>query len=1041
MRPLYLELCAFGSYGQKTTIDFTVVNQGIFLISGDTGSGKTTIFDAIVFALYGQASSNYNKKDGQELQSQYADINKAPYVSLTFECANQEYTVVRQPRYVRPKKRGSGTISVSERVSLTMPDGSIYPQKETNTKIEEIIGLSKNQFMQVVMIAQGEFMELLRAKSEDKKLIFRKLFHTSIYQDVVDRLLEKKKEHEKELGKVKSTVQAQIANSIVDGSPLEALKEKLMDDSSFNIVDAQTFMDTLDAWCTSTHQTVQKLHDEKEKSMHIRDAKRDEITKASSILSWMDQLEQSLNQQKELNEQHQTYAKKQEDAQSIRWAFEIQHAYVAWQDVQNEYIDVEKKHNLLQEEVPLLHKKYVDLEKQEEEEKKKHSAMFQTYTNVQKEVQTAFTWFDQQDALNEKIKKAKQTYISYQNQVDTIQKDIDTQKKQYVLVQKEMEETQSSQTQVEMNKKRHEDWNQLKARIQDLHKQEQEIDINKQEYDKNLTLYKQANLDYDIAWKEYNTYRQRYLNAQAGFLAKELQDQMPCPVCGSIHHPSPCQLEDDDKELDRHVMEQKEQSAKMYHEKQEAYALQSGSLLQVIREKERHYKMRVEEIQKILGETDTIEQTFQVQFEQFLRDEQEATQRYTQYVEAKKSSDGLETRIQILEKQWKEMLEKTQVAKEEYNRYEVQLKQFEKEQLFATRQEANDQLDQISKQWKRTDTLYSQLQKQVRDTQMRYKETNVRMHELQNRLEQLRPSKKEKKKIYDDICETYKHMDWKTIVQKHAIDDVKQLEQEVQMYHQACSEVQGKIESAKEVLKDVQKPDMNVLQAQLQEVEQAYIKSMEAYDQLSHTYRVNMRVYEQLSPLFDQRNEILRIHDRYERLYMQLAGKVPGARMDVETYVQRTYLEQILESANAHFLDMSSGQFELRMYDLQKAGEGKNRGLDLMVYSNVTDSIREVRTLSGGESFMAALALALGMADQIQAHASAVSLDVMFIDEGFGSLDDYSRHEAIRVLQQMVGSTKLIGIISHVSELKQELENQLLVQKDDKGSHVHWKIS
>ena len=138
---------------------------------------------------------------------------------------------------------------------------------------------------------------------------------------------------------------------------------------------------------------------------------------------------------------------------------------------------------------------------------------------------------------------------------------------------------------------------------------------------------------------------------------------------------------------------------------------------------------------------------------------------------------------------------------------------------------------------------------------------------------------------------------------------------------------------------------------------------------------------------------------------------------------------------------MSGGEYELRMYDAKKAGEGKNRGLDLMVYSNVTGQEREVRTLSGGESFMAALSLALGMADEIQAKSSAINLDIMFIDEGFGSLDDRARNEAVKVLKSMADGSKMIGIISHVTELKQEIEDLLIVTKDDDGSHTSWKSS
>ena len=196
-----------------------------------------------------------------------------------------------------------------------------------------------------------------------------------------------------------------------------------------------------------------------------------------------------------------------------------------------------------------------------------------------------------------------------------------------------------------------------------------------------------------------------------------------------------------------------------------------------------------------------------------------------------------------------------------------------------------------------------------------------------------------------------------------------------------------------------------------------------------------------LSSRLEERKAVVEEHARIDALYRMTSGNVSGARMDLETYVQRYYLERILYAANRRFQEMSAGQFEFRMYDLEKAGEGKNRGLDLMVYSTVTGKEREVRTLSGGESFMAALSLALGMADQIQESSAAVNLDMMFIDEGFGSLDEHSRNQAVKVLQEMAEGSRLIGIISHVTELKQEIEDQLIVNKDENGSRVRWQIS
>ena len=216
---------------------------------------------------------------------------------------------------------------------------------------------------------------------------------------------------------------------------------------------------------------------------------------------------------------------------------------------------------------------------------------------------------------------------------------------------------------------------------------------------------------------------------------------------------------------------------------------------------------------------------------------------------------------------------------------------------------------------------------------------------------------------------------------------------------------------------------------------------MEAMNRCDSLIKTDRKVYESLSVELERRGRVAQLCSRMDELYNLLAGKVTGARMDIETFVQRYYLERILYAANRRFREMTAGQFELRMYGLEKAGEGKNHGLDLMVYSAVTGKVREIGTLSGGESFMAALAMALGMADQIQENSAAIHLDMMFIDEGFGSLSDNARTQAIRVLKRMAGDAKLIGIISHVTELKQELSDQLEVTRDDFGSHVCWNNS
>ena len=251
----------------------------------------------------------------------------------------------------------------------------------------------------------------------------------------------------------------------------------------------------------------------------------------------------------------------------------------------------------------------------------------------------------------------------------------------------------------------------------------------------------------------------------------------------------------------------------------------------------------------------------------------------------------------------------------------------------------------------------------------------------------------------------------------------------------------GMVTNLKEAVKDKEKPDTQSLEKDFAVADEAYNLLHTELEEIRADYRTDSEIQKQLNASLNGRGEAAREYGIINGLYSKLSGNVTKARMDIETFVQRQYLEKILISANKRFSSMTGGQFELRTYEIEKAGQGTNKGLDLMVYSYITGKSRDVRTLSGGESFQAALSLALGMADQIQARSGAVRLDMMFVDEGFGTLDNNARNEAVKILKNMAGGSKLIGIISHVNELKQEIEEQLIVTKDENGSKARWQLS
>ena len=298
MRPLKLTMQAFGSFGRRTVIDFEQVKQNFFLITGDTGAGKTTIFDAIVFALYGEASSGLNKKSGAELQSQFAGDAVLPFVELTFSEGDGEerrdYTVRRSPRHVRPLKRGTGTKEESGSVSLWMPDGSEYPAKEADRKLEEIIGLTKSQFMQVAMIAQGEFMELLRARSDDKKVIFRRLFHTEIYEEITKELGKRRKEMQQEAGQLFAKCQTEVSHGTgFDGYgrllEFQSLQERILRADRFCLPDLEQFSKELEEICGALKERSLCAKEEYQKANEAYLKQRDGYNRACELLRWFEE--------------------------------------------------------------------------------------------------------------------------------------------------------------------------------------------------------------------------------------------------------------------------------------------------------------------------------------------------------------------------------------------------------------------------------------------------------------------------------------------------------------------------------------------------------------------------------------------------------------------------------------------------------------------------------------------------------------------------------------------------------------------------------
>lgn len=1081
MRPLKLVMQAFGSYGNRTEIDFEKPDQNLFLITGKTGSGKTTIFDAIVFALYGEASSNANKKNGAELQSQFVEIGTEPFVSLTFSEKNGTetdlYTVKRIPRHIRPLKRGSGEKMVSEEVSLTMPDGSEYPQKETDAKLMEIVGLTKEQFMQVAMIAQGEFMELLRAKSDDKKMIFRKLFHTGLYEEIKNEFAVRKKEKQAEIDQIRMRCIAEISRTELpeDSEYTAFLKEKkkeLEKSKDFSVTVLEQFLAKLELLCEELSKRTKEAKKIVQKRSQERDHARDAAAKASQLLKFFVQLEEAEKTLQILKAQEETTIKQQELAVQIEDAWEVQAVYQRFSDCKKTLetlrSDLQKQMEQLPkltEDTKLCIQNTKDAKHQQEEE-------LAAFTKTEEKVKKAMEVFA-------KLETAKQDVIQKEKAVQNAEEkeaEIKTKKEHLERQQEAWKERSQQLAQAEKNfafwQAKQKDFGLLETEFSRAEQTANEYKIQKQTTEKRRLAYQKASQEFEEKNAVYEQKRKIFLNAQAGFLAQELRDGCPCPVCGSLEHPSPCKLEEAHQNLTKEMIEELSLQAEQLRGKQEqaaAAAEAAGSLLEEKQknagESFKHLRSRAEEVlgteaipdfrkmtdsdnktdpEKIRADfLEQMKKEFSHQSEQLKTEGRQLQKEVKEYQMLLSALTKAEEQKEQFQEKLEQSAKETADAKTALERSRVMLESLEGSKDYSNQQEAKAAYEKAGTAKKEKDVLAMRAEDRLQKAQEQENRAQTLIAKYKKEIPQQMEEQKIRQQTYRKILEE-KHFieeEWMELTGTYTKTQVQKWKQDAQNHGRQKAAAESLINSARAAIGEQPKPVLEELEKTSAAAEAAWKESQHVLERWQETWRIDQKVCQALKPQMEERSEVMHQYEKLNGLYQLLSGNKKNSRMDIETYVQRHYLEQILEAANQRFQDMSAGQFELRMCDIDKAGTGKNRGLDLMVYSAVTGKVREVRTLSGGESFMAALSLALGMADQIQESSAAINLDMMFIDEGFGSLDEHSRDQAVKVLQNMAEGEKLIGIISHVTELKQEIEDQLIVTKDDQGSHTRWQIS
>ena len=1066
MKPIRLTMQAFGSYGEKTEIDFQKGGD-FFLISGDTGSGKSTIFDAMMFALYGEVSTNGSGKEN-ELLSQFVDVrNDKPLVSLVFTAhqhgQEETYKITRTPRHIRPAKRtGAKQQEEGETAELLMPDGSQYPGKlsDTNRKIEELVGLTADQFRKVVMIAQGEFMDFLRADSKAKTALLRDLLKTDYYYQLSERLKTLAKEKNTAAKTQRANMSFFAGRAVTEGLPeedaqaLEAAKGTVITAKELQPEQVDALAEVLSGVCARLQLQQRELAKQQTAAQNDRDECMKRIEAAKPLMDSFKALESAEKTLLECAAQADEIEKKRGLIGKIRDAWAIEPKYQRMKDARDALAAAQTELAAKQQELPQLKQTAADAKALHQQTEKTKDAATTQCAEVETKVEKALKTFDALEEAEKALRQAEKADTKAKANAESAEKALDDFKNREDAWRKQEAELQGAEAAYEVYKQQNQQSRDLKKSLEELQSSRKDVQEKARQATAAAETYVGATQKYQRAQTAYDDYRLAFLNAQAGLLARELAPGKPCPVCGALEHPAPCQLTQENQQLNREELERRRKAADDAAKAQEEKAKESESAQVKLTERQ---KAAEEAEKKLVENAKNIRENVpmataadvEAMLTAWLPELQSASKSVQAKVDALKkvreNLDGAKAEREKLEKAAaaaRETAKSTAVKKAEaektWNLHQEELSGG----AYRAREDAVAQRTQAQEAKQKAETTASQAAEKERQAQKAETGCETQIRRLNEEMPQKQANAEEFNQQYQQTMaeKSLDEAQWKSLTETYP--DVKiadRLQEETEAFKEKKTAAEAKREAAQNAIAGKEKPNIEQLNAASAAAESALKKVSDALEAAKHLHSDNAKVLKDLREGRDPLAKACKATNTAQHLSDVMAGTESGNRMNLETFVQRSYMEKILCDANRRFRDMSNGQFELKLINVEDAGEGKNKGLDLEVYSIVTGKTRSVNTLSGGESFMAALSLALGMADQIQAATAAIHLDVMFIDEGFGSLSDNARNEAVNILKEMAGKQRQIGIISHVSELKDEIENQLIVKKDDRGSHISWR--
>ncbi len=1075
MKPVKLTISAFGPYPGRETIELDKLGQtGIYLICGNTGAGKTTVFDAISFALFGEPSGNF--RDAKHLRSDFADPSTETFVELDFEYRNDMYRIRRSPQYDRPKQRGEGTTTNIASVEFHRPGKPVLTKTgDVKSAVEDLLGITQEQFSQIVMIAQGEFRKLLSASTTERSLIFRRLFNTGPYERFQNDLESKRRELKNEYFKLKQEMHLIASSARISDGPTARLVAEHDNDGTLTVAileDAllhQQSIDSDDAENANTHvalaqaavdrairheeaaQTASKAHEAAERMQtaleQLGNTRCDIQARMQTAESSMVAAETMKASIAEINSHTQSYlqletSKKAADAAET----ELRSSDIHLNGLKMKIAEIDTAQSEIAKRIKENEPAPIALERARAE----HNALETGIKRLEEELRT---WHAIEQARRERAAaqqeadRAAAAQKSAQDAVDTILRKIEDAESECNALSDapvKLEQARSRARSAQDSLRQADD----DAHAFDIAASESRTASN--DAGKAARLFSEAADESEKAHRRWQEANELYLSGQAGVLARSLKQGEACPVCGSTHHPRPAAftaVTPSESDLE-HCKETAEQAARIESEAAavaraakaaaEIKSTELQSLIDRTGDKEeisarrRGCQRDLEKAQDDLRAAERLcaQRSNGLKRLESLQAENAAAQ--DMLAKAKKIADAATAKLQAASARVQTLEERMPASEPtETEKTLSALKldiHYAREAMRANELKAAA-LKEDAKALEELEAARMQAVKEMEDENAASE---------QHRCELIRC-----KAIIDQLAGTLPYPN-----QHDADREVKALRQQIRTIEEnyeaakmandanraSIVELSGKLNALRHQAENWKPEQLEEAISEKHAAEESRRTWTQSRDEIMGRSIANTSCIEALKKAKSTYARIDRQYGELQTLADIANGKSTGKqRITFEAYVQGMYFNQVIRAANRRLAIVSNGRYELMRQQNPLSNKGRT-GLDLDVLDNYTGKVRDASTLSGGEAFEASLCLALGLSDTVQERAGGIQLDTMFIDEGFGSLDQEALTRAIKMLTSITGTGKLIGIISHVEELKTSIDKKIIVSKSQSGS-------